>query len=157
MNEIPVKAYAVSAFVCRRDAAGWKVLLLRRVGERLDGTWCQVGGAVEAGETAWQTALREIREETGLIAERLYSADICEQFYEAEPECVAVAPVFVAFVDSEQPVILDREHSEFRWATFDEAESLLPFAGQRNVLRHVEREFILRPPNELLRIDSESR
>ena len=39
--------------------------------------------------------------------------------------------------------------------TFDEAEALLPFAGQRAALRHVEREFAVRAPNELLRLPTD--
>jgi dATP pyrophosphohydrolase len=31
-----------------------------------------VSGAVEAGETGWAAALREIEEETGLVPERFY-------------------------------------------------------------------------------------
>jgi len=153
MNEIPIKAYAVSAFVLKREGDAWKVLLLRRVGAgRLGATWGQIGGAIEAGETAWEAALREIREEANLVPDRFYSADVCEQFYEAYAECVCIMPVFVAFLDSEQPVVLSEEHSDYRWLTFDEADARLPFAEQRAALRHVEQEFIHRASNESLRL-----
>ena len=63
-------------------------------------------------KTAWQTALREIREETGLTVTRLFSADCNEQFYEAGRNTFTVVPVFVAYVDSSQAVNLNAEHSE---------------------------------------------
>lgn len=66
----------------------------------LAGIWCQIARKVEGGETAWQAALRELYEETGLAPDAFYSADICEQFYEADRDAITVAPVFVAFIDS---------------------------------------------------------
>jgi len=121
---IPLRAYGVTAFVCRRE-----------------------------GETAWQATLREIREESGLCPDRFYYADMREQCYDANVDCVCVIPVFVAFLDSEQAVVLNEEHRDYRWVTFDEAQALLPFASrQAAVLRHIEREFIQRPPNESLRL-----
>jgi len=43
-------------------------------------------------------------------------------------------------------VIINHEHSEFRWVSFDEALTMVPFAGQRHVLRHVKAEFVDREP-----------
>ena len=151
-QEVPIAACAVSAFICRGSGDAAEVLLLRRTGASLAGEWCQVAGGIEAGETAWQAALREIREETGLVPDRFYSADVCEQYYDAERECIHIIPVFVGLIDSPQTVTLNEEHSDHRWVSFREAEGLLSFAGQRAVLRHVESEFIQRQPNELLRI-----
>ena len=39
--------------------------------------------------------LREIEEATGLILDRFYSADILEQFYRPDQNCVILVPVFV--------------------------------------------------------------
>ncbi|MFO7898473.1 MAG: NUDIX domain-containing protein [Planctomycetota bacterium] len=153
--EVPIRSYSISAFVCRRTGPGGEVLLMRRTGKRLGEIWCQVAGGIEDGETAWQAALREIREETGLVPDEFYSADICEQFYEPHRECVAIIPVFVAFVPEDAAVTLNPEHSEYRWMDVDEAERHLRFACQRTVLRHIEREFFLRRPNDLLRLPTE--
>ncbi|WP_312882971.1 NUDIX domain-containing protein [Rhizobium etli] len=38
---------------------------MRRTGSTLSGEWCQIAGGIEHGETAWQAALREAKEETG--------------------------------------------------------------------------------------------
>ncbi|OWJ57833.1 NUDIX hydrolase [Inquilinus limosus] len=151
MQEIPIRSVAVAVVVIRHAAAGPQVLLLRRT-RSLAGEWCQVTGAVEPGETGWQAALRETREETGLVPERLYSADICEQFYEAERNVISLLPVFVAVAAPDAEVRLNAEHSEFRWAGFGEAAGMVPFAGQRHILRHVEREFVQREPSRWLLI-----
>ncbi|WP_026872789.1 NUDIX hydrolase [Inquilinus limosus] len=151
MQEIPIRSFAVSVVVVRHVASGAEVLLLRRT-RSLAGEWCQIAGAIEPGETAWQAALRETREETGLVPDRLYSADICEQFYEADRDAISLLPVFVGIAPPDAAVRLNPEHSEFRWVGFDEAAGMVPFAGQRHVLRHVEREFVEREPSPWLLI-----
>jgi dihydroneopterin triphosphate diphosphatase len=152
VNEIPIRAACVSVLALRPGNDGWRVLLLRRAGAHLPGVWSYVSGGIEAGERAWQTALRELSEETGLVPLELYSADVCEQFYEPQEECVLVFPVFVALVDPEMEVILNQEHSEATWANLAEGMALLPFPGQRHTLRDVWAEFVERQPLEHLRI-----
>jgi dihydroneopterin triphosphate diphosphatase len=146
MAEIPVKCSAVAVTIIRKSATGHELLLLRRT-RSLRGEWCHVAGEIEAGETAWQAALREVLEETGLVPRELYSGDICEQFYEADKNAISLLPVFVGFVRADEKVTLNEEHSEFRWADFKTAQSLVTFGGQRNVLRHIAAEFVDRLPS----------
>jgi dATP pyrophosphohydrolase len=145
MAEIPIRSFGVAVVVLREVGAETQVLLLRR-NHTLVGEWCQIAGGIEDGEKAWQTALREVKEETGLSCTRLYSADICEQFYEADRDAITLAPVFVGYVDATAEVVLNEEHSEFCWTSFSNAVEMVPFAGQRHVLRHVEAEFVQRQP-----------
>ena len=134
MADIPVRCFAVSVVLLRVVNGQPEVLLLRR-NRTLVGEWCQIAGAIEDGEKAWETALREVKEETGLACHRLYSADICEQFYESDRDTISLLPVFVGFVEPKSTVVINHEHSEFRWVSFDEALTMVPFAGQRHVLR----------------------
>jgi len=154
MADIPIRCFAVSVVAVRTVECENQVLLLRR-NHTLVGEWCQVAGGIEDGETAWEAALRELAEETGLTCDRLYSADICEQFYEPDRDCISILPVFVAFVSASAKVVINDEHSEFLWASFDAACGMVPFAGQRKVLRHVEEEFVVRAPIPHLLIDTQ--
>ena len=152
-RSLPIRSVAVSAILVSLDADGARVLLLRRsAGDALGGEWCQVSGRIEADETAWQAALREIREETGLVPDAFYSAGICEQFYDAKHDRIMLMPVFVGFVGHERAVRVNDEHSDARWMTFAEAAAAVTFGGQRAILEHVRREFADRRPSEWLRI-----
>lgn len=82
----------------------------------------------------------------------LHSGDICEQFYEAHLDAISILPVFVATIDPASSVKLNPEHSEYRWVSFSAADRMVPFAGQRRILRHVEAEFLLRVPSHHLKI-----
>lgn len=153
MSDIRIKSNAVIVYVLRKTAGEMEVLLLKRnKGNDPDHYWLHVAGRIEEGEKAWQTAQREFREETGLVPERFYSANYCEQFYSVFDNAIIMLPLFVAFVAHDAKVILNEEHSEFRWFTVADAIKAAPFANQRENLRIVNDNFILRPPAEFLRI-----
>ena len=153
-QEVPVKSFSIAAYVCRVVAGRGRYLVIRRNTAYLKGTWQMVSGAVEAGESGWRAALREIEEETGLVPDRFYSADILEQFYRPDINCVVLVPVFVGFLEAEREVRLSWEHDAFEWIGVEEAERYLLFENQRSAIRNIERRFVREAPNELLRIDT---
>jgi 8-oxo-dGTP diphosphatase len=72
---IPVPGVGV---VCLR---GDEVLLIRRGAPPMMGSWSLPGGRVEWGERTTQTALRELREETGVEAELLGLVDVVDGLF----------------------------------------------------------------------------
>ena len=63
MAEIPILACGVSVVVLSEVEIETEFLLLRR-NHTLVGESCQISGGTEDGEKAWETALREVIEET---------------------------------------------------------------------------------------------
>lgn len=149
---LPIRCEMVSVLALRGSGADTEVLLLRRASEYLHGAWSYVAGHIEAGETAWQAAHRELREETGLVPTRLYATSFCEQFYDAGHECIAVVPAFVARIAPGAHVQLNGEHSDYRWLSMQDAADGFPFGSQRDLLAHVQREFIEREPSPFMRM-----
>ena len=152
MSELPVRCTMVSVVVVRGTAAAARVLLLQRAGPYLAGAWSYVAGHLEPGETGWQCARRELAEETGLAPVALYSADRCEQFYDAGDDCIQLVPSFVALVADDAAVVLNEEHRQCAWLDFDAAIVRLPFGGQRELFAEVRREFVERAPSPWLRM-----
>jgi dihydroneopterin triphosphate diphosphatase len=112
-----------------------EVLLLRRSAHKIyAGDWRMVGGKLQDDETAWQACLREVSEETGLNADRLFVVPYLNRFYEWTQDRVNEIPVFVALTDGSDPV-LDAEHDGWAWLSPDDAAALLPWPGQRGGLR----------------------
>ncbi len=151
-EEIPIKSFTVAAYICRIESGRGQYLILKRCTPYLDQTWQMVSGKIEKGDTAWQAALREIKEETGLIPDRLYSVNEVELFYEVSQNCINLVPVFLGFIDSQQTVRLSDEHCEFRWVTPDEAQRLLIFDRHAKTIALIESQFVRRPPLDFLRI-----
>ncbi|RED46155.1 NUDIX hydrolase [Aestuariispira insulae] len=131
-NGTNVACDAVAVIVLRADR---KVLLLKRSAGFLKGAWAQVTGRPDGDETLWQAALRELHEETALVPECLYTADYCDHFYNPAEDRVEIVPLFVANVPVEAEISLNREHTDYRWVTFDEADDLLPFNGHRQAVK----------------------
>ncbi|MFM2400148.1 MAG: hypothetical protein RL341_2305 [Pseudomonadota bacterium] len=141
-----------ACFVLRTRGANVETLLLKRASRVLEGRWTQVSGSIEPGESAWQAALRELHEETGLVPLAFYSSDSHEQFYEADRNVMTIAPVFVAMVATDAQVRLNHEHTDYVWCTPVEADKLLSFGGQRRILRQIIEDFVMRVPDPHLRI-----
>ena len=59
----------VGAIIIERDAKNAHVLLVKRAHPPIQGQWSIPGGALEVGELVRDGAVREAREETGLIVE----------------------------------------------------------------------------------------
>ncbi|HEX7324828.1 MAG TPA: NUDIX domain-containing protein [Rhodanobacteraceae bacterium] len=149
---IPIECTMVSVLALRGHAETAELLAVRRAETYLRGAWSYVAGHVEPGETGWQAARRELLEETGLATDTWYATSFCEQFYLAATDHIEVVPAFVAAIDANAVVRLNPEHSAFRWVTFATAADLFPFGSQRDLLAHVQREFVAREPSAFLRV-----
>jgi 8-oxo-dGTP pyrophosphatase MutT (NUDIX family) len=125
----------VDVYVLRDTPDDPAILLLRRAAAgRSPGTWEAVHGAIEAGETPVQAALRELREETGLAPARLYNASRVESFYRHIQDEIALIPVFVALVAADRAVRVSAEHDEFEWLAPAAALSRVTWPRMRRAL-----------------------
>jgi 8-oxo-dGTP pyrophosphatase MutT (NUDIX family) len=119
------RAGLVDLYPLRQGPAGLEALVLRRgPGGRCPGSWEAVHGHVEAGDpSAAHAALRELAEETGLPAERLYNLSRVEAFWVQAGDRVQLVPAFAAFVTSDIPVRLSGEHDAAEWLPIEVARA----------------------------------
>lgn len=145
-----IDPHAISVFVVHQE----RYLLIHRCGKYLPNTWQMVTGGIEPGEKAWEAALREIKEETGLVPDRLYSADAVETFYMKSLDKITFVPVFVAFVNEPSRIVLSpSEHDAYEWLSFQQAKDLLSWSEQKRVLTIVHENFVLKEPSRLCLIE----
>jgi dATP pyrophosphohydrolase len=131
------------AYVFRRQKGKAEFLLLRRAAsEALGGIWTTIAGRIEPGETAWQAALRELREETGLVPENFYQIDAVNTFYMACDDAIHHCPCFAAEVPPDAEVRLNEEHDAFEWLEVESATARLTWPGQRRAVREIVEEII---------------
>ena len=121
----------------------YEFLQLRRTkGTFMGETWGTVRGGIEPGETAWQAALRELREETSLVPLEIYQLDTLDMFYLAAEDSIRLTPGFCAIVPPDAPITLNEEHDQHRWLSRDAIVQLTLFPGERQQLEELIREIL---------------
>ena len=122
----------IDAYVFNRKNKEIRFLLLKRAKTKVyEHLWQGVAGKIEAGEAAWEAAIRELKEETGFEPVRIFVADHVSKFYEAHGDWVNMVPVFGIEVEDEE-VKLSDEHCEFKWVDFNTAHQTLIWSGQKD-------------------------
>jgi 8-oxo-dGTP pyrophosphatase MutT (NUDIX family) len=111
-------------------------VLQRAEGTRCTGAWEVVHGRIERGERPEVAAVREVREETGLEAERLYVITV-QPYYLKATQTVQLAVVFAAFVREPAVVALGSEHSGFEWLDVDAALARFAWPRERAALAEI--------------------
>ncbi|HJR16120.1 MAG TPA: NUDIX domain-containing protein [Gemmatimonadales bacterium] len=133
-----IRVSLVDVYVLRGSGAELECLALRRgAGGRCPGSWETVHGHIEAGERPAEAAVRELEEETGLTAARLYSVSRVESFYQHRIDEVALVPVFAAFVPNGVAVRLGAEHDRSEWLAAANAESRFAWPRERRALADI--------------------
>ena len=132
----------VDVYVLRRGGTAWELLTLRRAaGTRCTGAWEVVHGHIESAERPSAAALRELGEETGLAAERLYNLSRVETFYRHATDEVALIPVFVAMVAPGSEPALGPEHDAHRWRPLAEVADHLAWPRSARAVEDIARVF----------------
>ncbi len=132
-----IEVRVIDAYVYRSTSAGLLFLILKRAKTKIyEHIWQGVAGKIEDGETSWEAATRELKEETGLAPLKMFVADHVSKFYETNGDRINLVPVFGIEVDSKD-VTLSDEHIDYKWLDFEEAFDTLIWNGQKQGLKTV--------------------
>ena len=132
-----LKVRVVDCYIYHQKDKELKFLLLKRNKNKLyEHLWQGVAGKIEKDEKAWQTAVRELKEETGFEPKRMFIADHVSSFYEKHGDRINFVPVFGIEVDS-MDVTLSDEHCEYKWVELEKALSYLVWEGQKKGIKTV--------------------
>lgn len=118
------------AVISRESGDGIEILLIRH---KNGGHWSFPKGHVEDGETEEQTALREIREETGLQV-RLDQAFRHTVSYSPKELVWKEVVYFAAAVLSGQEHVQPEEISDMGWFTPAQAEERITYENDQKIL-----------------------
>ena len=119
------------ALVVRKNGESYDLVLLRH---RFGGHWSFPKGHVEAGENERQTALREVREETGLTIRLLDGFRESVEYF-PKPGVKKQVVYFLGEALGDKLVRQEEAISELKWASIAEADGLVTFANDKRLIR----------------------
>jgi dATP pyrophosphohydrolase len=130
----PIESPGVQFAVVRKVRDEWQFLIMRRSESQIyGGKTGFLGGAREKGETVYQTASRELKEETGFTAQAWWATEYVVSFYDPYFDKIFIFPLLAAVVASDAEPILCHEHDKYEWLPAEQAKN-------RVTWRHVKRE-----------------
>jgi 8-oxo-dGTP pyrophosphatase MutT (NUDIX family) len=121
--------------VLRSGPDGPEVLVCGRNG---DGLWALPKGTPEPGETIEETALREVREETGVEVEVTANIGDIRYWFSRPKEGVRFLKTvrhYLMRAVGGDPSLHDHEFDEVRWFPAAEALKLLTYRNESRILR----------------------
>jgi dihydroneopterin triphosphate diphosphatase len=126
----------IECYVYKKSDDGLKYLLLKRSETKhpYPGIWQIVTGRFEDNEKAYETALREVKEETSLKPVKCFVAPKINEFYTPHNDKIYLIPVFVVYVEEEN-VILSDEHTHFEWLKYETAYNRIHWYTQKENLK----------------------
>lgn len=129
------KEKSCGALVFRKNDSSYDLVLLRH---RFGGHWSFPKGHVEHGENEHQTALREVKEETG-IAIRLMEGFRESVEYFPKPGVKKQVVYFLGRALEETLVRQEEEISEVRWVPIEQAGDMVTFSNDKRLIRLAKR------------------
>jgi 8-oxo-dGTP pyrophosphatase MutT (NUDIX family) len=119
----------------RNDDGTLEILLASRRTRRGDLAWGLAKGGIEEGETNEDAAIREVREETGIVAEIEDTLGETKYFYVWEDVRIRkTVHFFLMRAIGGDPDDRDDEMEEIRWFPMERALKRAAYRGEREVL-----------------------
>jgi dATP pyrophosphohydrolase len=134
MATVESRIVDVCIFRRKKNTAEYLVLQRSASEELYPNLWQILTGTIAPNESALQTALRELKEETALPVKRMWTVPFVDSFYTMAEDIVHLSPVFAVEVKANAKIILSEEHQMFGWLKLKSAKKKLVWPGQRQVL-----------------------
>jgi 8-oxo-dGTP pyrophosphatase MutT (NUDIX family) len=129
------RATSAGGIVIRQVADGPQLILGKRRRDRDGVSWSLPKGTPNDGETREQTAMREVGEETGLEVRIVAPVGPIEYFFvQSGTRIHKTVHYFLMEATGGDLSMHDHEFEEVRWVDLGDAETLMSFATERDVV-----------------------
>jgi 8-oxo-dGTP pyrophosphatase MutT (NUDIX family) len=129
------RATSAGGVVLRQGSAGKELVLGRRRRDRDSVTWSLPKGTPNGDETMEQTAIREVEEETGLQVRILAPVGPIEYWFVLKGTRIHKTVHYFLMEQVGGDLSLhDHEFDEVRWVSLEDAEDIMSFPTEREVV-----------------------
>jgi dATP pyrophosphohydrolase len=140
----------VDVYVFRRGPGGAvganvEFLQLRRCKGALCGSWQTIMGHSLPGESAAQTAVRELKEETAFDPAAMpgfWQLEEVNTYFLASHDAIVISPCFAVEVPAASEPVLNDEHDAARWVKRDHVDRAFVWPGQRQAIAGIIRDIL---------------
>ena len=141
VNDMGRMPYHIHVFPYRKAGDDWEFAIFER--SDLPEVWQGIAGGGEAGESVRETALRESREEGGIVQPGpLYPLDsrsdmrstVFPEWTESWGPDVVVLPMYFFGMPYDGEIRLSEEHLRFEWLSFRQADPIVRMPDQNTAL-----------------------
>lgn len=125
---------SIGAILVNTNTSELEFLLLKYV----NGHWDFPKGNVEPGESQYDTARREIIEETG-ISDIMFLDGFKEEIhytYKRDGRLIKKQVIFYLAKTGSDNVKLSYEHTDYIWADYDKARKIITYKNSLTLLKH---------------------
>ena len=98
--------------------------------ERYPLIWQCVTGGIKNNEKAFEAASREVKEEIGLVPNRMWTIDRVNNYYDPKYDSVFLIPIFGVEV-LKKDVLLSSEHIDYYWGDIKSVQNKMLFNQQK--------------------------
>lgn len=121
----------VDVYPYRSKADKHEFLIVKRSSHKIyAGQWRMIGGKIKTGEKAWEAGLRELKEETELVPSLYWVIPSLNHFYNHRSNTIELIPAFAAKLEYHSEILLNEEHSEYKWIECKELDDHVPWPEQ---------------------------
>ncbi len=127
----------IDVYPYRINGKNVEFLILKRSSKKIYANqWRMVGGKVVEGETYWQAAIRELKEEISEKPSSFWTVPSVNSFYEHKSDTIHQIPAFAAKIEwTDERIELDDEHTGYLWVKADQINEYIHWPEQKRLIR----------------------
>lgn len=146
MKEVKFSTVQVHPFIRINNDVFYLILQRSESSSIYPNMWQVITGKIENNETAYNSAIRELKEETDLDFKNIYHIPFIGSFYDWKKDNIENIPCFAIELDSKN-VTISHEHQDFKFVKYEEIKKYLSLPSHKIGSKYLKK-YIINNPNK---------